>query len=161
MLELLYATGIRVGELVGLDVDDVDRDRNVRAGVRQGPQGAHRAVRPPGRARAGLLAAPRPTRASRWTGAGAALFLGARGRRIDQRAVRDSCTSGSRTCRARRTSGPHGLRHTAATHLLEGGADLRSVQELLGHASLATTQLYTHVTTDRLRRAYQQAHPRA
>ena len=160
MLELLYATGIRVGELVGLDVDDVDRERRVVRVLRQGPQGAHRAVRPPGRAGARPLAAQgRPQ--LRVEGAGAALFLGARGRRIDQRAVRTLVHPRIADVPGAPDIGPHGLRHTAATHLLEGGADLRSVQELLGHASLATTQIYTHVTTDRLRRAYQQAHPRA
>jgi len=160
MLELLYATGIRVGELCGLDVDDVDRGRNV---VRVLGKGRKERTVPFGtpaaagldawlvRGRPGLLA----------PGAGPALFLGVKGGRIDQRAVRALVHRRIAAVPGAPDIGPHGLRHTAATHLLEGGADLRSVQELLGHASLATTQLYTHVSTDRLRRAYQQAHPRA
>lgn len=160
MLELLYATGIRVGELVGLDVDDVDRDRNVVRVLGKGrkertvPFGA-----PAARALEAWLRDGRPRLVV--DGAGPALFLGARGRRIDQRAVRTLVHRRIADVPGAPDIGPHGLRHTAATHLLEGGADLRSVQELLGHASLATTQRYTHVTTDRLRRAYQQAHPRA
>jgi integrase/recombinase XerC len=160
MLELLYATGIRVGELVGLDLDHVDRDRNVVRVLGKGRK--ERAVpfgHPAARALERWLAHGRP--ALRVEGAGAALFLGARGRRIDQRAVRTLVHRRIAEVPGAPDIGPHGLRHTAATHLLEGGADLRSVQELLGHASLATSQLYTHVTTDRLRRAYQQAHPRA
>ena len=160
MLELLYATGIRVGELVGLDVDDVDRDRNVVRVLGKGRK--ERSVpfgHPAAAALDRWLAIARP--ALRAEGAGPALFLGARGRRIDQRAVRTLVHRRIAEVPGAPDIGPHGLRHTAATHLLEGGADLRSVQELLGHASLATTQLYTHVTTDRLRRAYRQAHPRA
>ena len=160
MLEMLYATAIRVGELVGLDLDDVDRERRV---VRVFGKGRKERMVPYGqpasRALERWLATGRPS--LRAEGAGAALFLGARGRRIDQRAVRDLVHRRIAEVPGAPDIGPHGLRHTAATHLLEGGADLRSVQELLGHASLATTQLYTHVTTDRLRRAYQQAHPRA
>lgn len=160
MLELLYATGIRVGELVGLDLDDVDRERNVIRVLGKGRK--ERTVpfgRPAARALDFWLRQGRPVLAAE--GCGAALFLGARGRRIDQRAVRTMVHRRIAEVPGAPDIGPHGLRHTAATHLLEGGADLRSVQELLGHASLATTQLYTHVTTDRLRRAYQQAHPRA
>jgi integrase/recombinase XerC len=160
MLELLYATGIRVGELVGLDVDDVDRERNVVRVLGKGRK--ERTVpfgRPAARALDFWLRQGRPALVV--DGAGAALFLGTRGRRIDQRAVRTMVHRRIAEVPGAPDLGPHGLRHTAATHLLEGGADLRSVQELLGHASLATTQLYTHVTTDRLRRAYQQAHPRA
>lgn len=160
MLELLYATGIRVGELVGLDVDDLDRERNVARVFGKGRK--ERTVpfgRPAARAVDFWLRQGRPLLAVE--GSGAALFLGARGKRIDQRAVRTMVHRRIADVPGAPDIGPHGLRHTAATHLLEGGADLRSVQELLGHASLATTQLYTHVTTDRLRRAYQQAHPRA
>lgn len=160
MLELLYATGVRVGELCGLDVDDVDRDRNV---IRVFGKGRKERTVPFGHPAAAAidrwLAAGRPQLAR--TGSGPALFLGARGGRIDQRAVRTLVHRRLADVPGAPDLGPHGLRHTAATHLLEGGADLRSVQELLGHASLATTQRYTHVTTDRLRRAYQQAHPRA
>ena len=160
MLELLYATGIRVGELVGLDIDDVDTERRVVRVFGKGrkersvPYGV-----PAGRAVDRWVRLGRPV--LRAEGAGAALFLGARGRRIDQRVVRELVHRRIADVPGAPDIGPHGLRHTAATHLLEGGADLRSVQELLGHASLATTQLYTHVTTDRLRKAYHQAHPRA
>ncbi|MGB0099327.1 MAG: tyrosine recombinase XerC [Nocardioides sp.] len=160
MLELLYATGIRVGELVGLDVDDLDRERNVARVFGKGRK--ERSVpfgRPAARALDFWLRHGRPELAGPQSGP--AVFLGARGRRIDQRAVRTMVHRRIADVPGAPDIGPHGLRHTAATHLLEGGADLRSVQELLGHASLATTQLYTHVTTDRLRRAYQQAHPRA
>ena len=160
MLELLYATGIRVGELCGLDVDDLDRGRNLVRVLGKGrkertvPFGA-----PAAHALDAWLVRGRPALVAE--GAGGALFLGARGRRIDQRAVRTLVHKRIADVPGAPDIGPHGLRHTAATHLLEGGADLRAVQELLGHASMATTQLYTHVTTDRLRRAYQQAHPRA
>ncbi len=160
MLELLYATGVRVGELCGLDVDDLDRDRNV---VRVLGKGRKERTVPFGQ--------PAATALDRWLargrpelvrpGSGPALFLGVKGGRIDQRAVRTLVHRRLGDVPGAPDLGPHGLRHTAATHLLEGGADLRSVQEMLGHASLATTQRYTHVTTDRLRRAYQQAHPRA
>jgi integrase/recombinase XerC len=160
ILELLYATGIRVGELCGLDIDDVDRSRRV---VRVFGKGRKERTVPYG--------VPADQALGRWLdearprlvlpGAGAALFLGARGRRIDQRAVRSMVHNRLADVPGAPDLGPHGLRHTAATHLLEGGADLRTVQELLGHASLATTQIYTHVTTERLRKAYQLAHPRA
>lgn len=160
ILELLYATGIRVGELVGLDIDDLDRERNVARVFGKGRK--ERTVPfggPAARALDLWLRQGRPALAV--PGSGAALFLGARGGRLDQRAVRTLVHRRIADVPGAPDIGPHGLRHTAATHLLEGGADLRAVQELLGHASLATTQLYTHVTTDRLRRAFHQAHPRA
>jgi integrase/recombinase XerC len=160
VLELLYATGIRVGELCGLDVDDVDAERRVVRVLGKGRK--ERAVPygvPASRALDDWLQRGRPTLFK--PGAGAALFLGSRGGRLDQRAVRTLVHARLVDVPGAPDLGPHGLRHTAATHLLEGGADLRTVQELLGHASLGTTQIYTHVTTDRLRQAYHQAHPRA
>ncbi len=157
---MLYATGIRVGELCGLDVDDVDTERQVVRVLGKGRK--ERTVpfgRPADLALRLWLRRGRPHLLAEHSGP--ALFLGARGGRLDPRAVRSLVHRRIAEVPGAPDIGPHGLRHTAATHLLEGGADLRSVQELLGHASLATTQLYTHVTTDRLRRAYQQAHPRA
>ncbi len=160
VVELLYATGIRVSELVGLDGDDLDRHRRVVTVLGKGNK--QRAV-PYGvaaqQALDGWLTAGRPALAT--NGSGPALFLGARGRRIDPRTVRDVVHRRVAAVEGAPDLGPHGLRHSAATHLLEGGADLRTVQELLGHASLATTQLYTHVSVERLRSVYTQAHPRA
>jgi integrase/recombinase XerC len=160
VLELLYATGIRVGELCGLDVDDLDHERRVVRVLGKGRKERSVPYGVPARdALDAWLRTGRPEVAR--PGSGPALFLGARGGRLDQRAARTLVHARLRDVPGAPDLGPHGLRHTAATHLLEGGADLRSVQELLGHSSLATTQIYTHVTTDRLRKAYQQAHPRA
>jgi len=160
VLELLYATGIRVGELCGLDVDDVDPGRRVVRVLGKG--GKERAVpygAPAQRALDGWLEQGRP----RWATprSGAALVLGARGGRVDPRTVRAVVHRRLAAVPGAPDLGPHGLRHSAATHLLEGGADLRSVQELLGHATLATTQIYTHVSIERLRTSYERAHPRA
>lgn len=159
-LELLYASGIRVGELAALDVDDVDFATNV---VRVMGKGAKERTVPFGNpARDALLdwlRRGRPALAA--PGSGPALFLGRRGRRADARQLRAVVHLLLRQVADAPDIGPHGLRHSAATHLLEGGADLRLVQELLGHASLATTQIYTHVSVERLRQSYAQAHPRA
>jgi integrase/recombinase XerC len=160
VLELLYATGIRVGELVGLDVDDVDRHRRVVRVVGKGdkertvPYGV-----PAERALDAWLHTARPALAT--PDSGPALVLGAKGRRVDPRTVRRLVHEHLARLPGAPDLGPHGLRHSAATHLLEGGADLRTVQEILGHASLSTTQIYTHVSVERLRAAYRQAHPRA
>lgn len=159
-LELLYATGIRVSELCGLDVDDVDRGRHV---VRVLGKGAKERTVPVGapalRALDRWLTHGRPALAAPTSGP--ALFLGARGNRVDPRTVRRAVHALLAHVPGAPDLGPHGLRHSAATHLLEGGADLRTVQELLGHATLATTQIYTHVSVDRLKAIYDQAHPRA
>ncbi len=160
LVELLYATGVRVGELVGADVDDADRGSRT---LRVLGKGAKERVVPFGvpaaRALERYLSAARPALVRRGSGT-PALLVGTRGGRLDQRRAREVV---HRLARAAGVDdiAPHGLRHTAATHLLQGGSDLRSVQELLGHASLATTQRYTHVTPDRLRRSYELAHPRA
>jgi integrase/recombinase XerC len=159
ILELLYATGIRVAELCGLDLGDVDDDRRTVRVLGKGnkqrtvPFGA-----PAARALETWLAVRTELAAPE---AGAAVFVGDRGNRIDQRVVRRIVHRALRVVDGAPDLGPHGLRHAMATHLLEGGADLRSVQELLGHASLATTQIYTHVSDARLRAAFLQAHPRA
>lgn len=160
VVEMLYATGIRVGELCGLDLDDVDRDRRVLRVLGKGNK--ERSVPFGGPAADALdawLRAGRPhlVRAE----SGPALLLGKRGRRLDQRQARSVVHEVLEAVPGAPSLAPHGLRHSAATHLLEGGADLRVVQELLGHTSLATTQLYTHVSVARLRAVHDQAHPRA
>lgn len=159
IVELMYASGIRVGELVGLDVDDVDRRaRTVRV---LGKRAKERVVPfgiPALEALDAWLIARGTLVGER---SGAALFLGRRGQRIDQRAVRSMVHMLAAGVPDGPDISPHGLRHSAATHLLDGGADLRAVQELLGHASLATTQIYTHVSVERLRATYERAHPRA
>ncbi|HZH23256.1 MAG TPA: tyrosine recombinase XerC [Geodermatophilus sp.] len=160
VLELLYASGIRVSELVGLDIDDVDRGRRLLSVFGKGrkernvPYGA-----PAERALDAWLTRGRPALAT--DRSGPALLLGVRGGRLDPREARRTVHTAVTAAPGAPDIGPHGLRHSVATHVLEGGADLRLVQELLGHASLATTQLYTHVTVDRLRAVHARAHPRA
>jgi integrase/recombinase XerC len=160
VLELLYATGIRVSELASLDVDNLDAEARV---LRVMGKGAKERIVPfgvPARDAVQLwLEQGRPRLTG--PGSGPALFLGRRGHRVDPRQVRDVVHRLLQHVEDAPDMGPHGLRHTIATHLLEGGADLRTVQELLGHASLATTQIYTHVSVDRLKKSYAQAHPRA
>jgi integrase/recombinase XerC len=160
ILELFYATGIRVSELCGLDAGRLDHDRRT---VRVTGKGNKERTVPVGlpalAAVARWLTAGRPALATE--ASGPALFIGVRGRRLDPRTARRIVHQRLREHQATRDVGPHGIRHTAATHLLEGGADLRSVQEILGHSSPATTQIYTHVSIERLKSSYRQAHPRA
>jgi integrase/recombinase XerC len=160
LVELLYATGIRISELTGLDSDDVDRERRT---VLVLGKGARERVVPFGvpadRALGDWMCEGRPALAA--AGSPPALFLGVRGRRLDPRQARQVVYELVDRVEGAPAIGPHGLRHSAATHLLDGGADLRSVQELLGHASLASTQIYTHVSVERLRAGHRQAHPRA
>ena len=159
LVELLYGTGARVGEAVGVDLGDVDRERQA---LRVTGKGDKQRVVPLGlpalRAVDRYLLHGRP--ALEGIDSRQALFLGRRGGRLDQRQAREA------VARAARAAGlqdvhPHALRHSAATHVLDGGADLRCVQELLGHATLTSTEIYTHVSQARLLAAYQQAHPRA
>ena len=159
MLELLYATGMRVAELVGLDVPDVVFSNRT---VKVTGKGNKQRVMPFG--------APAQKAIRRWLDDGrpllvgeqsaAALFLGRQGKRIDQRMVRRVVHACARDAGVPDIS-PHALRHSAATHMLDGGADLREVQELLGHSSLKTTQRYTHVSIEQLKARYGQAFPRA
>jgi site-specific recombinase XerD len=159
LLEVLYGAGLRVSECCGLDVDRCDLDRGLVTVLGKGSKERRVPLGEPARSaladylregRKGLMNDQSPPEA---------VFLNARGRRLtprDARRVvdRHPLADGQRLH-------PHALRHAYATHLLEGGADLRAVQELLGHADLATTQIYTHVTRDRLRAVYNATHPRA
>lgn len=162
VVELLYASGVRVGELVGLDLADVDRQRRT---LRVFGKGAKERVVPYGAPAAvaidRYLVDGRPVLAVRGTRPTDALLLGARGARLGARAVHSLVSERLAAFPAEGPAGPHAFRHAAATHLLDGGADLRSVQELLGHTSLATTQRYTHVSVERLKEGYRVAHPRA
>ena len=159
IVETLYASGIRVSELSGLNISDIDFSRNTLRVIGKG-----------NKERTVPIGIPAAKALTEWLSArnsmvnensGEAVFVGARGKRIDQRTVREIVYVALEALGGKVKMGPHGLRHSAATHLLEGGADLRTVQEILGHSSLATTQIYTHVSQDRLKQAYEQAHPRA
>ena len=162
ILELLYAAALRVSELCGLAVDDLDRDRRT---VRVLGKGAKERIVPYGlpaaRALDAYLVRGRPALVARRAEGTSSLFLGARGGVLGTRAVYTLVSQALGPVVGRDTIGPHALRHSAATHLLDGGADLRSVQEMLGHASLGTTQIYTHVSSERLLATYRLAHPRA
>lgn len=158
LLEVLYASGIRVSELCGLNLGDIDQSRNTLSVIGKGDRQRVVPVGIPAvKALQNYISNARGEFLN--SKSADAVFLGTRGKRIDQRTVREVVYEAMKAVGA--TMGPHGLRHSAATHLLEGGADLRTVQEILGHASLATTQIYTHVSPERLQSAYKQAHPRA
>lgn len=160
MVELLYATGIRISELVGLDITDLNfTNRTIRV---LGKGNKERTVpfgKPAQLSLETYLARSRQVLHTPL--AAAAVFIGSHGGRINVRTARRSVVESLANYGPTSVTGPHGLRHSAATHMLEGGADLRVVQELLGHSSLSTTQKYTHVTIERLREVFTQAHPRA
>lgn len=160
VLELLYSSGLRVSELVALDLGGIDRSRGT---VRVLGKGSKERIVPVGTPALDAidtwLHEGRPVLQRPATGQ--ALFLGARGGRLGDRAVRDIVDEAAAAAGFTRHITPHTLRHSAATHMVDGGADLRSVQDYLGHSSLATTQIYTHVSSARLRAAVDQAHPRA
>lgn len=160
IVELLYGTGIRVSELVGVDLQDIDRERYTLRVIGKGNRERIVPIGIPAmRSVDSWLTSGRPSLVNEMSGN--AVFIGSRGKRIDPRVVRDIVYEATEAIGGESKVGPHALRHSAATHLLEGGADLRTVQEILGHSSLSTTQIYTHVTEERLKRAYEQAHPRA
>ena len=158
LVEVLYSSGIRVSELCGLNLGDIDRTRNTLNVIGKGNK---QRVVPVGLPAVRAIESYLKTARVEFVNQNSqdALFLGSRGKRIDQRTVREVVYEAMKAVGS--DMGPHGLRHSAATHLLEGGADLRTVQEILGHASLSTTQIYTHVSPERLQSAYKQAHPRA
>ena len=159
IVEILYASGARVSELCGLELTDVDYDRQT---IRVFGKGSKERVIPIGNPAIAALQKWLNIRSEFVTAnSGNAIFLGRKGKRIDQRQVRTIVYKTLEALEGFERMGPHALRHSAATHLLEGGADLRTVQEILGHASLATTQIYTHVSAERLHKAFKQAHPRA
>lgn len=162
ILELLYGSGMRVSELCGLDVDALDQQRSTARVLGKGAK--ERVVPFGGPARHAIgayLTRGRPALSVRATAASPALFLGVRGGRMGPRAVYTLVADALGPIIGADAVGPHALRHSAATHLLDGGADLRAVQEILGHASLGTTQIYTHVSSERLTATYRLAHPRA
>lgn len=159
LVELLYSSGLRVSEACALTLGDVDRER--RSITVLGKGGKQRTV---------PLGSPALAAIDRWltvrrqfvtVKSPDTVFLGVQGGPLDPRVARRVVHTATGAAGPQAEVGPHGLRHAMATHLIEGGADLRSVQEMLGHSSVATTQLYTHVTSERLRRAFRDAHPRA
>jgi integrase/recombinase XerD len=162
LLEFLYGTGARIGEAVALDVDDLDLERG--SVLLHGKGGKDRIVPVGGFARAAVeayLVRGRPTFAAAGRGGSPALFVNSRGGRLSRQSAWTILRTSAERAGLRVTVGPHTLRHSFATHLLDGGADVRVVQELLGHASVTTTQVYTLVTVDRLREVYATSHPRA
>lgn len=162
VLELIYGCALRVSEACGADVDDLDLGRlTVRVTGKGDKQRTLPFGVPAARALSAYLDTGRPVLAARGDGSGAALFVGDRGSRLGTRGVHRLVSRVLEAVPGSGPSGPHTLRHSAATHLLDGGADLRSVQAMLGHASLGTTQIYTHVSTERLAESYRLAHPRS
>jgi integrase/recombinase XerC len=162
VLELLYATGMRISELASLTVDRLDPTRRRLRVIGKGSKERELLFgEPAARAVRAYLASGRPTLAARSTRAVPALFLNSAGGPLTARGARMIVDRWVTASGAPASTSPHTLRHSFATHLLEGGADLRTVQELLGHASLATTQIYTHLSDASLRTAYRSAHPRS
>ena len=165
LFELLYATGLRVSEAAGLDCEDVDLSERL---ARVTGKGSRERIVPFGEAAADALRAYMPSRAAlrhgarrKETGSSEPLFVNARGGRLTPRSIARLLKRRLRAAGLPEEISPHALRHTFATHLLQAGADLRAIQELLGHASLSTTQKYTHLDAARLREVYRNAHPKA